>query len=104
MQNLQDITPKVLAPGIRARVIHGEKESLSIVDIDKGSILPEHSHPHEQITYVIEGQLDMIIGGEAFSLKAGSVHVIPSNVPHSATAPVDVRVIDCFSPVREDYR
>ena len=66
--------------------------------------MPEHQHVHEQITYIIEGQLDMAIGGERCSLKAGMYHVIPSNTNHSAIAKTDCKVIDVFSPVREDYR
>jgi hypothetical protein len=46
----------------------------------------------------------MIIGGEPHSLTAGMYHIIHSNVPHSAVAPVDCVVIDTFSPVREDYK
>jgi quercetin dioxygenase-like cupin family protein len=46
----------------------------------------------------------MVIDGKAYKLTAGMYHVIPSNVPHGATAAVDSRVIDMFSPVREDYK
>jgi len=48
--------------------------------------------------------LDMIIGGEPYSLTAGMYHIIPSNTPHSAIAKMDCKVIDVFSPVREDYK
>ena len=104
MQNLTDIPGRELAPGFLAKLVHGEKTTLSIVDIKKGSILPEHFHVHEQVTYVVKGQLDMIIGKEAFSLTAGTVHVIKSNIPHSAVAVTDCTVIDAFSPAREDYK
>ena len=62
-----------------------------------------HQHVQEQITYIIEGELDMVIGGEACLLKSGMYHVIPSNMPHSAAANTDCRLIDAFSPVLEDY-
>jgi quercetin dioxygenase-like cupin family protein len=52
----------------------------------------------------MEGQLEMIIGGEKYLLNAGDYHVIPSNVPHSAIAITDCRVIDTFAPARDDYR
>jgi len=45
-----------------------------------------------------------MIGGEPCSLTAGMYHIIPSHMPHSALAVTDCRVIDTFSPVREDYR
>ena len=57
-----------------------------------------------RILIIIEGQLDMLIGGEPYSLTAGMYHVIPSNTPHSAIAVTDCKAIDVFNPVREDYR
>ena len=104
MQHLDDIKGKEIVPGLFGRFVHGETMTLSFVDIQPGARLPEHSHPHEQITYLIEGELEMVIGGEKMLLTPGMVHVIPSNVPHSAIARTFVKVLDAFSPVREDYR
>jgi len=85
-------------------MVHGEKGSLVFWEAKEGSIMPEHRHPHEQITCVLEGELDMQVGGVRMHLIPGSVHVIPPQVPHSAIALSDCRIIDSFSPVREDYR
>ncbi len=104
MQYLKDIMARELAPGLSARIVHGVQTTLSVVEIKKGSRLPEHHHFHEQITYILKGQLDMVIGGEEYSLKEGSVHVIPPNVPHKAFAVTDCVVVDAFSPARDDYR
>jgi quercetin dioxygenase-like cupin family protein len=104
MQYLRDIPAKQLFPGFFGKMVHGDSSSLGFWDIRKGSVLPEHAHVHEQITHILEGELEMIIGGEKYLLTAGSVHVIPSLVPHSALAITDCRVIDSFSPARDDYR
>lgn len=104
MQNVKDISPRQLVPGIMAKLVHGDKCSLSIVDIAKGTTMNVHQHMHEQITYILEGQMEMEIGGEKMSMPAGTVHVIPPNTPHSAYAITDVKVIDIFSPVREEYK
>ena len=104
MQHLDDIKGKEIVPGLFGRFVHGETMTLSFVDIQPGARLPEHSHPHEQITYLIEGELEMVIGGEKMLLTPGMVHVIPGNVPHSAIAHTFVKVLDAFSPVREDYK
>jgi quercetin dioxygenase-like cupin family protein len=77
---------------------------MGLVELEKGSVVPMHSHIHEQITFILEGQLDMVIAGQDYSLTAGTYHIIHSNVPHSAVAITDCRVIDTFSPVREDYK
>lgn len=104
MQQLGDIPVKQLLPGFFGKMVHGESSSLVFWDIKKGSVLPEHAHVHEQITYIAEGELEMVIGGKQYLLTAGSVHVIPSLVPHSALAITDCRVIDSFAPARDDYR
>lgn len=102
--HIKDITPKQLVPGIIGHYAHGVDLTLGYVEIKAGSDLPAHHHIHEQITFIIEGQLDMVIGGKPCSLKAGMYYVIPSNVPHSAVAKTDCKVIDVFNPVREDYK
>lgn len=104
MEKIKNIAPKELAPGITGHYAHGEKATFGYVELKKGSIVPTHHHIHEQITYILDGQLDMVIGGVDCSMTAGMYHVIPSNLPHSAVAITDVKVIDVFGPVREDYK
>jgi quercetin dioxygenase-like cupin family protein len=104
MQQIKDIKAKDLVPGITGYYAHGNALTLGYVEIKAGAVLPEHHHVHEQITYIIEGQLDMVIDGKPCPLKAGMYYVIPSNVPHSAVARMDCKVIDVFNPVREDYK
>ena len=104
MQKIKDIKAKDLAPGLSGYYAHGTNMTLGLVEIKAGSNLPLHHHPHEQITYILEGQLDMTIGGEYCPLTAGMYYVIPSNIPHGAIAITDCKVIDVFNPVREDYR
>ena len=104
MQLLTDIPIRELVPGIAGHYAHGTGMSIGLVVIEKGSNLPAHQHVHEQITYILEGQLDMTIGGKECALKAGMYYIIPSNTPHSAIAVTDCKVIDVFNPVREDYR
>lgn len=103
MQHLTELPGKELATGLTGYYAHGKNMTLGLVEIKAGSNLPEHHHVHEQITYILEGELEMTIGGEQCLLTAGMYHVIPSNVPHSAKAKTDCKVIDVFNPVREDY-
>jgi len=104
MQNLKDIPVKQTLPGFFGKMVHGDSSSLVFWDIKKGGVSPEHHHVHEQITYIVEGELEMVIGGEKYLFTPGSVHVIPSHVPHSAFAVTDCKIIDSFSPARDDYR
>ena len=104
MDAIKNITPKELAPGITGYYTHGNQMTFGLVELKAGSSVPLHAHPHEQITYIIEGQLDMIIDGEPCSLTNGMYHVISSNAPHSAIAKTDCKLIDVFSPLRKDYQ
>ncbi len=104
MEYLKDIPVRELRPGFFGKFIHGENGTVTVWEIKKGSVLETHQHVHEQITYVQEGELQMIIGGVHYLFTGGTTHVIPSNTPHSAIALTDVKVIDFFSPARDDYR
>lgn len=104
MDAIKNLSPKALAPGITGYYTHGNQMTFGLVELKAGSSVPLHAHPHEQITYILEGQLDMIIDGTAYSLTSSMYYVIASNTPHSAIAITDCKVIDVFSPLREDYQ
>jgi len=101
---ISEIVQRELAKGIRGRYFHSESMTVGFIDIDKGAILPEHSHLHEQITEVTEGQLEMTIDGITQVLEPGIITLIPSNIVHGARALTDCKVVDIFNPVREDYK
>lgn len=101
---LNDAPEKELVPGIYGKLAHTDGMSILHARIEKDAVLPEHQHPHEQITSIISGELEMTIGGETKVCRPGDVITIPGNVPHSARALTECRVIDAFQPVREDYK
>ena len=103
-KTILEIPEKELAEGIRGRYFHTNSTTIGFVDIDKGAILPAHSHMHEQTTQITEGQLEMTIGGITQILEPGVITLIPSHVVHSARALTNCKVVDIFSPVREDYK
>lgn len=91
-------------PGAHGRFVHGASMTVATWVLDAGSVIPEHSHPHEQIVNVLSGEFQMKVGTETFNLVAGDGLVIPSDVLHSGIASTEVRCIDVFTPVREDYK
>jgi len=88
--------------------IHGALHHSSLtfghVTVEEGTLLPEHHHFHEQWTHVIEGEMEFRIGDEVQLLKAGMTAHVPPDVPHSARALTRIKLIDCFMPVREDFK
>lgn len=102
-----DNMPKeVVTDTISRRLITGDDMMLAHVYLDKGAVVPQHSHHNEQLTYIIEGALHFWIGAdgkEEVVVSAGEVLHIPSNVPHRAEALEDTLDVDIFSPPREDW-
>ena len=101
---LDEISTRQPMPGFHGRFIHTDSMTLAYWQVDKGAVLPAHQHPHEQVVNMLEGELEITAGGKTHRLKAGDVLAIPGNTLHSGKAITDVRVLDVFSPVREDYR
>ena len=100
-----DVLPEqMLREGIYARFVHTEQMTVAHVLLVKGAVLPMHAHIHEQVTNVVQGELEMTVDGHTRICRPGDVVVLPSNVPHGAVALSECRVIDVFQPVREDYR
>jgi quercetin dioxygenase-like cupin family protein len=65
--------------------------------------IPIHSHPHEQVGYVVKGRVEMTVAGHTKILTAGDSYCAPSNVPHGAHTLEPTIIIDTFNPPREDY-
>lgn len=102
--SLSGVEEKEIIKGFFGKMIHTDNMTVAHFRVLAGSELPEHHHVHEQVTNVLSGELEMTVGGETHVCKAGEVIVIPSNVPHSARAITDCRLVDVFQPAREDYR
>ncbi len=103
---LSDVPREEVTPQLSRRLISGERLMMAEVELQRGCLVPAHVHVHEQITYVVDGRLRLNLGddlAESYDLRAGDVLHIPSNVRHSGEAQEDTRVIDLFSPPREDW-
>ena len=85
------------------QLIVGQDLMLARVLLKKGCIVPEHSHPNEQLTYILEGALKFWIDGKEIVVRAGEVLTIPPNMPHKAEAVEDTVDLDVFYPPRADW-
>jgi quercetin dioxygenase-like cupin family protein len=92
-----------IAKGVLMRAVTAQFMTVAHVRLAAGSLLPEHSHPHEQVVNVVEGELELTVEGRPYSLVPGRVMVLPPDIPHSGRAVTDCRVVDAFHPVREDF-
>lgn len=103
--DLENRKAKEVAPGISIRTFWGEKMLISVVDFEANVVAPAHSHPHEQTGTVIFGDFELTINGQTRRLKPGDTFIIPGGVEHGArSGDVPTRVLDIFSPVREEFK
>ena len=100
-----DVEQEALKGTITRRMITGDAMMIAEILFKKGDEVPRHSHHNEQITYVISGALQFVLGEEGTEkiVRGGEVLVIPPHVPHSARALEDTVDLDVFSPPREDW-
>jgi len=101
---ISDLEPQALIEGATAKVIHSDTMTVIHWLFPSGVELPEHNHPHEQISNVLAGEFEFTIGEETRIVKAGEVAVIPSHIVHSGRALTDCQIIDIWHPPRDDYR
>src|ERR1700682_3372822 len=89
-------------PGVHITTCAAEKMMVSLVDLEPGSVVEEHSHPHEQVGMVLEGKALFFIGHEQKTLQAGDMYRIPGNVRHKVVV-LDKpgKALDIFYPIRE---
>lgn len=97
------IASEQLDARVARRMIVGEKEMLVRWEFQPGALAARHSHPHEQVVFMVQGKLRLAVGDEEKVLGAHDIVVIPPNVPHEAEALDYTVVIDIFSPPREDF-
>jgi quercetin dioxygenase-like cupin family protein len=93
--------------GAERRVGHTDNLMIVIVDFRDGpkdEPDPPHSHPHEQVTYVAEGEVLFVMDGQETHLTSGDLVLVPSGRPHSIQQLTEhVRLVDCFTPIRDDF-
>jgi quercetin dioxygenase-like cupin family protein len=88
---------------ISRKIVTGDREMVAQIYLKKGALVPMHSHESEQMTYVLQGAMKFLVGGEEITLREGEVLHIPSWVEHQAEALDDTFELDVFSPIRQDW-
>jgi len=94
-----------LLPGLTYRPFWGQNLLFPLVDLEPNTVIPPHQHPHEQGTYILQGELEMNLDGERRTMRPGDLVIIPGEMEHSViVVPQPVQLLDIFSPVREDLK
>ena len=102
-----DVTPEVIAPGRTRYLAYTDHLMMVVIDLHDGPTSepdPPHAHPHEQISYVVSGEINLFLENKLTRLGPGDIFTVPPNLPHSVQLLTkDVRLVDTFTPIREDF-
>ena len=94
-------------PNISRKVVHLKDLMFTVIEFSNGPMNepePPHNHSHEQISYVAAGKLKLFIEDREYLLSEGDVFKVESNLNHSIQTLTEfVKLIDGFSPIREDF-
>lgn len=100
----QDITLEDLGQGISRKVLAHSDNMMSVeVHFETGAIGAMHSHPHEQLTYVLSGEFEFTIGDEKKIVKTGDTMYKDPNIEHGCVCLEAGVLIDTFTPMRKDF-
>ncbi len=98
-----EIALEKITETISQKIVAGEREMLAQIYLKRGALVPMHSHESEQMTYILQGALKVVVGGEQMTVREGEVLHVPPWIPHQAEALEDTFELDVFSPVRQDW-
>ena len=91
-------------PGLRRQVMSYSPDMMLVRHrMENGWVGTKHSHPHEQMVYVVSGHIVFESPLGKVEAKAGDSFLVPGGVEHQAWALADSEVLDIFTPYREDY-
>ncbi len=98
-------TATITPDGAKRRILsYGGKIMLVQFEFEAGVQSWEHSHPHEQVGYVVSGEIDFYMEGKKpVRLTAGGSYFVPSDIKHYIKTMVPTILVDCFTPIREDF-
>jgi unsaturated pyranuronate lyase len=101
---LRAIVPLKIWDGVIGRAIVGEQATLTAIELEPNTIVPEHSHVNEQMGILLRGSLTFRVGDERKALEPGATWVIPANVQHDvAVGPEGAWLVELFAPRRDDW-
>ena len=103
LHDFSTIPVEQMNPAFARQVIHGEKMTIALVRLTKGSSVPEHHHPNEQICVMQTGKLLFVLDGIEHVIGPGHALQVPPNVPHRVEALEDSVAYDIFAERREDW-
>jgi unsaturated pyranuronate lyase len=102
--DLDALTTVRVWDGVVGRIVGGDRVTVAVIELDPDSVVPEHSHEHEQIGVCVAGTLDFRVGDERRQVGPGDTWSIPGGAPHEVrTGPEGAVVVETWAPKRDDW-
>lgn len=99
-----DIKLTDLGGGVSRKILAYDENLMSVeVRFEKGAIGSMHTHPHTQISYVLEGKFEATINGETTVIAKGDTYITPPDAPHGVVCLEAGALLDIFTPMRADF-
>jgi quercetin dioxygenase-like cupin family protein len=92
-----------ISPLVQRQYLSGAQATFVKWTVKAGGVFALHHHAYEQITWIVSGRCEVFSQGRRFDMTAGTILVIPANVPHEFHCPVETIDIDFFAPARQDW-
>jgi quercetin dioxygenase-like cupin family protein len=102
-----ELTPETVAPGRARYLAYTDHLMMVVMEFEDGPASqpdPPHSHPHEQVSCVVSGEVLFFLDGKSTRLGPGDMYTVPPNIPHSIQLLTkQVKLVDAFNPIRKDF-
>jgi len=101
---MADVEETNLGEGVSRKILASGGTMMTVqFAFDKGAVGPPHTHPHEQVGYVLQGRFELAFDDEKTIIEVGDTYYVPSNTLHGVVALEDGILLDVFTPQREDF-
>ncbi|HBF37628.1 MAG TPA: cupin domain-containing protein [Firmicutes bacterium] len=98
------VRPTSAGPGVERKILASMGSLMSVeVKFEKGAVGAVHTHPHEQVSYVVRGSFEFELEGKKTIIKTGDSYYVKPGVAHGVVALEDSVILDIFTPQREDF-
>ncbi len=99
-----DVAAKDLGEGVQRKILAADGKLMAVeFHFKQGAVGSPHSHPHEQIGYVVKGKFEAALAGKTTMIQPGDTYYVPPNIVHGVVALEDGILLDVFTPQREDF-
>ena len=78
---------------VSKQILKKPNGNITLFAFDKDESLTEHTSPYEAVVYMVDGEMEIKIGGNPYNVKAGEILVMPPNIPHGLKASVKSKML-----------